>query len=180
MTTELLITRNWWSLALRGILTILFGLIILIRPAETIELLVIFFGALALIGGIFTVLASLKIPGSKYLAAEGIISIIIGLIAFLLPGITSLVLLLLVAAWAIVTGIIQMNLAFSFFASLPGKWLLVTSGIISLLFGVLFAFRPGTGLLVIGRLIGIYALICGLLILGLAIHLRGTRGRSYI
>jgi len=152
----------------------------LIRPAQTIEILVIFFGALVLIGGIFTIFASLKVPGSSFLTIEGIVSVTIGLIAFILPGITSLVLLLLVAAWAIVSGIIQLNLAFNFFATFPGKWLLVITGIISLLFGLLFAFRPGTGLLVIGRLIGIYALICGLLILGLAIHLRALGKPSNI
>ena len=101
--------RYWWALVIRGIVAILFGLAALFWPELTLVVLVLLFGAYALIDGIFAVLAALGDRGAHpnwgMLLIGGLISIIIGIITFFLPGITALVLLYLIAFWAILIGI---------------------------------------------------------------------------
>lgn len=173
MNGELFLARNWWSLALRGLVAVLFGLAIFIWPAITVEVLVLLFGAFAFIDGVFAIFAALSAKGGWVLILEGIVGIIIGLAAFFWPGITALVLVILFAAWAIATGILEIILTFFLHEEISARWLMAISGVISIVFGLVIAARPGTGLLVITWLIGAYAIVCGVLIFGLAMHLHG-------
>ena len=175
MNRELSLARNWWSIALRGLITVLFGLAIFIWPILTIEVLVLLFGAFAFVGGLFSIFAAYGAPGKFALILQGILGIVIGLIAFFWPGITAFVLLVLIAVWAIITGILEIILAFSLNESFSGRCLLAVAGLISVIFGFLLASRPGTGLLVVTWLIGTYAIISGVLLFGLALHLHGIQ-----
>src|SRR5215469_13721398 len=99
------IHRNWRMLALRGALAIIFGLIVITVPGIALLALIYVFGAYALIDGIVAVIVSLRERGSLnrwgWVLFEGILSIVVGLVAFVLPGLTALALLYLIAAWAI-------------------------------------------------------------------------------
>ena len=161
--------RHWWAVALRGVLAILFGLVALFWPHLTLTVLVLFFGAFALVGGIFAVVTALGDRGAHarwgMLLLDGLAGIVIGLIAFLWPGITALVWLYLIAVWAIVTGILETLIAVWMHRAVGNEWMLLLGGIASILFGVLLAVLPGVGLLALTWLVGAYAIIFGVLLL---------------
>src|SRR5579859_1242311 len=109
------LTRHWWVLALRGVLAILFAVIAFCWPGITLVSLVWLWGAYAFVDGVFTLIASVRAAEHQQrwgmLLLEGISGIAVGIIAFAWPGITALVLVYLIAAWAIVTGLLEIAAA---------------------------------------------------------------------
>lgn len=178
---DTLLTRNWWAVAIRGVLAILFGILALIWPAETLLVLVILFGAYALVDGIFSLIAAFR--GRQYhrnwgwLAVEGVIGILVGLLTFFFPGTTAFVLLYFIAFWAILTGILEIIQAVELRRVISNEWLLILGGIASVVFGLLLIIFPGSGALALVWLIGIYAIIFGVLMLALAWRMRGMQER---
>lgn len=149
----------------RGIIAILFGVLALVWPKITLLILVYLFGAYALIGGIVaaaTALGSTKEQGWALLLVEGILGIVAGIVAFVWPGITAFALLFLIAAWAIVTGIMEIVGAFTLPLGTGRQWLLGLAGIISVIFGILIGVWPLAGLRTVIWLIGIYAIVFGI------------------
>ncbi len=173
--------NNWWVVALRGIIAILFGLAAFIWPGITLTVLVIFFGAYAFWDGVFSVIASVRRRGQNQhwwvLFFEGLVSILVGLIALFFPGITAIAIVYLIAAWAVITGILELVSAIRLRQALAGEFLLVIAGLLSILLGVLLAIFPVAGALVTIWLIGAYAIIFGVLLLILSIRLRGHAER---
>jgi uncharacterized membrane protein HdeD (DUF308 family) len=169
------LATNWWALLLRGIAAVLFGLAALFWPGLTLFVLIVFFGAYTLVDGIFAIVAALRGSGSRrwLLLAEGVLGVLAGLIAFFWPGITALVLLYVIAAWAIFTGILKVVMAIWLRREIENEWLMVLSGVLSVLFGVILAVLPGVGLLSLVWLIGIYALIFGVALIVLGFRVRG-------
>jgi len=171
-----LLTHNWWLLALRGLCAVLFGILAFIWPGITLLGMVFMFGAYALVNGILSFVVAARSPrgyprfGS--LIFEGILSVLAGVIAFVVPGITALALLALVAAWAIVTGIMEIVVAVRLRKVIRNEWLLILAGLASLAFGVLLFLRPAPGVLVLIWWIGAFALVFGVLLISLAFRLR--------
>jgi uncharacterized membrane protein HdeD (DUF308 family) len=172
----------WWLMAIRGLLAVLFGLAALVWPGLTLFVLVILFGAYALVDGVVAVIVSFQERKSVrqwwVVLLGGIAGIIVGVLTFVWPAITALVLLYLIAAWAIVTGILEIAAAFSRRLPIAHEWTLVLAGILSVLFGVLLAILPGVGLLSLVWLIGIYALAFGVVLIIRAFQFR-TAGTAY-
>lgn len=168
--------RHWWAVALRGVVAILFGLAALFWPRLTLEALVVCFGAFALVGGMFTVVVALGDRGAHtrwgVLLAEGLVGIAIGLLTFFWPLITALALLYLIATWAIVTGVLEIAVAAWMHRAVGNEWMLLFGGMASLLFGALLAVLPGVGLLALTWLIGVYALVFGVLLVVLGFQWR--------
>jgi uncharacterized membrane protein HdeD (DUF308 family) len=162
-------SRYWWVLALRGLAAVLFGLVALIFPGIALLAFVFVFGAYALIDGITAVFVSFQERGSTShwlaLLVEGIVSIIIGILAFAWPAITALVLLYLVAAWAIITGVMEISAAFMRRLPVTQEWALGLAGVLSIIFGIILFVHPGAGLLTILWLVGIYAIVFGVLLI---------------
>lgn len=171
-----MVFRHWWAIALRGVLAILFGLLAIFWPRPTLEVLVICFGAFALVGGIFAVVVALGDWGVHarwgMLLAEGLFGIAVGLLTFFWPLITALVLLYLIATWAIVTGVLEIAVAAWMHRAVGNEWMLLLGGVASLLFGGLLAALPGVGLLALTWLIGIYALVFGVLLVSFGFQWR--------
>jgi uncharacterized membrane protein HdeD (DUF308 family) len=178
------LVRHWWALALRGVLAILFGLIAFAWPGITLIVLVLLFGAYAFIDGLFALFAAAGAAerherwGS--LLFEGVAGIAAGIVALVWPGMTALVLIYLMAVWAIVTGIFEIAAAVRLRHLISGEWLLGLGGVLSVLLGVLLLAMPGAGLLAWVWLVGAYAVLFGILLLALAFRLRSLgSGREH-
>lgn len=173
------LARNWWLLALRGAIGILFGIGALLWPGATLAALVIIFGAYVLVDGIFAVVAGFGMRRQLSLwwvvVLEGLAGIILGVLTFRSPDTTAFVLLSFIAAWSIITGIFEIATAVRIRKLIENEWLMILSGVVSIIFGALLVAQPGAGALSIVWLIGLYALFFGLLTLILSFRLRGMQ-----
>jgi len=171
-----LLARNWWLVALRGLAAIIFGLLTFIVPGISLLTLVLLFGSYALVEGVLNVIAAVRGRREEErwwaLLLEGLVSIAAGIVTFVLPGLTAVVLVYMIAAWAIVTGVLELVAAVRLRQRVTGEIWLVLSGVASVAFGVLVMIFPGAGALTMVLWIGAYAVVFGALLLGLAFRLR--------
>jgi uncharacterized membrane protein HdeD (DUF308 family) len=171
-----IVLRNWWMLALRGVLAILFGLVALFLPGIALLSFILVFAAYAIIDGVVAVLVALRERQSMnrwgWVLVEGLLSIAAGIFALAYPRETALILLFIIAAWAILTGIMEIVAAVSLRDYLSREWALAIAGIISIAFGVILFAHPGAGILAILWLVGIYSIIFGVLFIIRAFQLR--------
>ncbi|HEX9572902.1 MAG TPA: HdeD family acid-resistance protein [Myxococcales bacterium] len=176
------LARNWWALALRGVAAIIFGVIALFWPPTAIIALVAIFGAYALVDGILNLVAAVRAgrTGQRWgaLVFEAIVSLAVGILTLFFPGVTALALVLLVAAWSLVTGVAEVVAAIKLRKVIQGEWLLALSGILSIAFGVLLFISPLIGAIAIAIWIGAYSLVFGALLVGLALRLRSWAARQ--
>lgn len=182
-----LMARNWWAVLIRGIAAVLFGILALFWPQLTLQVLVLLFGAYALVDGIFAIVSAVRSASRRrgfdwrsvgWPIVEGLAGIIAGLLTFFYPGVTALVLLYFIGAWAIVTGIAEIVQAIELRRVIQNEWLLVVGGVLSIVFGILLFVFPGAGALAIVWLIGIYAIVFGIVLIGLSLRLRSMRARG--
>ena len=181
----MVLARNWWALVSRGFFDVLFGITAFVWPGITLAVLVLLYGAFALVDGSFAIAAVLvgRTRGmpSWALLVEGLAGIAVGAITFFWPGITQLALLFLIAAWAVVTGVFEIVAAVRLRKEIRGEWLLALSGVLSVAVGVALVVNPGAGLLAISWMIGTYAIIFGVLFIVLGFRLRSwLRRESFI
>lgn len=169
------LARNWWLIALRGAFAILFGIIALIAPGATLLTLVIFFSAYMLVDGITEIVAAVRAAERHerwgYLLAAGLLNILVGVIAFLMPGSTLVAFVYLIAAWALVTGALMIAAAFRLHLD-HGRWWLGIGGALSVLFAIALIASPALSLLVLTYWMGGYAIAFGAFMLVLAFRLR--------
>jgi uncharacterized membrane protein HdeD (DUF308 family) len=173
------LARNWWLIALRGAAAIVFGLLTFITPGITLALLVTFFGAYTLVDGIFTLISIFRRRAAERpwwtLLLEGLVSIAAGLVTFVWPVMTVLVLVYLIGAWAIVTGVLEIAAAIRLRKEIEGEAWLALSGVLSIAFGIFAILAPAIGALAVVFWIGAYAIVFGAVLLALAFRLRGRR-----
>jgi uncharacterized membrane protein HdeD (DUF308 family) len=164
------IARNWWLIVLRGVFAIVFGVLALVWPSVTLATLVLLWGAYAFADGILAFSAAFSGQGDTpwwALTLEGIVGVLAAGAAFLYPGITAIVLLYVIAIWAIVTGIIEIVAAIQLRKEIEGELWLGLAGFGSLLCGLLLIARPGLGALAVIWIIGFYAVVFGVLLVAL-------------
>jgi uncharacterized membrane protein HdeD (DUF308 family) len=180
---RIVLATNWWALVLRGLVGILMGVLTFVWPGVTLAALVIVFGAYALVDGIFVLVAAVRAAKSHErwgaLMVSGLAGIGAGVLTMLWPAITALALVYLIAAWAIVTGVLEIMAAVRLRRVIQGEWLLALSGIASLVFGVLMIIAPLPGALVIALWVGAYAFVSGVVLVTLGFKLRSW-GRRHI
>ena len=167
----------WWLLLLRGLAAIAFGVLAFFWPGLTLVALTLVWGAYALADGILALWAALAATGGEtrrrwWLALGGVVSILAGLVAFFYTGMTALVLLMFIAAWAIIIGVILIWGAIELRKVLDDAWLIGLNGALAIAFGVLLFARPGSGALAVVWMIGWFAVVFGILHIALAIRLR--------
>jgi len=154
----------------RGIAAILFGILTLVWPQLTLSVLVLLFGMFAVISGITAVAAAVRNreeQGWGFLLFEGILGILAGVVALVWPGIVALAFLYLLAAWAILTGILELVAPLAFPMRGGRAVLMVLAGLLSIVFGILIAAQPSSGLLAVVWLIGVYAIVFGVMYIGM-------------
>jgi uncharacterized membrane protein HdeD (DUF308 family) len=174
-----ILARNWWAIALRGLFAVLFGIAAFVWPGLTLAVLVILWGAYALVDGIFTLVAAFRAAQMKMtwwpLVVEGILGIAAGVVAFAWPAITALALLYLIAAWAILTGLVEIVAAVRLRHVISGEWLMGLAGLLSIIVGVILIAAPGAGALAVVWTIGAYAVVFGIVLIALGFRLRGLQ-----
>jgi len=174
-----LFSKSWRSLALRGAVSLLFGILAAFWPGITLMWLLIMFGAYALIGGVASTIAAVQNRKTNsdwwLMLLLGLVGIGAGMVAFMLPNLTAVVLVLLMGATALGSGIVDIVMAIRLRKAIRGEGFLILNGIISIAFGVFVFFFPGAGALALVWLISIYAIISGFLLLALAWRARSWK-----
>jgi uncharacterized membrane protein HdeD (DUF308 family) len=174
-----LMTQNWWAIALRGLVAVLFGIAAFIWPAITLWALVALFGAYALVDGIFAIIESFRrdVVGQRWWALlfEGFVGIAIGILTFIWPGLTAMGLLYLIAFWAIVTGVFEVITAIRLRHEIRGEWMMAFVGILSIALGLLMVAFPLAGALSVVLMIGAFVFATGALMIALGFKLRSLR-----
>ena len=173
--------RNWWFLLIRGIAAIIFGIAAFAWPGMSIALLVMVFGAYVLVDGVMGVIDSIRyrdrLSNWWLWLLEGVLGVAVGLLTLLMPGVTAYLLVIFIAAWSIIGGILRIVAAINLRKEIEIEWFLALGGAVSVLFGVLLMVVPAAGSLSLGWLIGMWAVLLGALFVMLAFRLRAA-GKS--
>jgi uncharacterized membrane protein HdeD (DUF308 family) len=172
------LAKWWWTLVVRGVIAIVFGLLAFVAPTFGIAMLVALFAVWALVDGVGSLLAGVRTRGTDRSwwieILEGVASIAAGVVALLLPGFAAEILVLLIAVWAIVTGVIEIGLAIRLRRVLEGEVWLALAGVASILFGGLILLFPAAGALSLVWLIGSFAIAFGAFLIMLGWRLRNV------
>lgn len=176
---DFILARNWWSLVIRGIVGIAVGIASFLWPGVTVSALVIVFGAYAFIDGVVNLTGAVRAAEAHerwgVLLLEGIIGILAAAATVLWPAVTTLALVFIIGAWAILTGVAEIGAAIRIRRHVTGEWLLAIAGVLSILFGILILAVPLAGALVIALWFGAYAFIFGVVLSSLGLRLRRWR-----
>ncbi len=169
--------QHWWIVGLRGLFAIVFGLCAFAAPVATLAALVIVFGAYAAADGLLALLMAIfgkaREPGARWiLALQGLLGVGVGALTWFSPALTALSLLIYIAVWILAIGVLQLVTAIRLRKSIPNEWWLILAAVASIAFAVLLLMRPMAGALALLWLIGSWALICGVALVGIALRLR--------
>lgn len=176
-----MLAQNWWLFTLRGLFAIVFGCLALAFPGPTMLSLVLLFSAYMLVDGIAEIISAVRAIHRKtrwgFLIFAGLLNIAVGIGAFFWPGLTVLAFVLLVASWAIVTGVSMTAAAFRLNIE-HGRWWLVLGGVLSLAYGALLILTPLIGAIVLTWWMGAYALAFGIALVIFSFRLRSRQHQS--
>ncbi|TDD38222.1 HdeD family acid-resistance protein [Nonomuraea terrae] len=173
------VSRSWWLLLLRGLAAVVFGFLALLWPGITVLALVAFFGAYALVSGIFALFAGFRhaTRSRAWLIVTGVIGILAGIVALVWPGITSLALLYVVAVWAVFSGVAEIAAGIHLRKVIHNEWAFIVAGALSVLVGVLLIIWPGAGLVSLAWLVGVFAILYGIAMIALALRVKNFSNR---
>lgn len=171
--------RWWWLFVLRGVVGIVFGLVAFVWPSKTAEVLVLLFAAWMIVEGGSSLVAVLRggeEPRAQgrsalLLALEGLLGIAAGVVAFVWPQPTLVVIALVAGAWALVSGVLEILVAIRLRRELQGEWLLALAGAASIVAGVVLIAFPTVGVVSLTLVLGAYAVAFGIVLIGLGIRL---------
>jgi uncharacterized membrane protein HdeD (DUF308 family) len=170
------LARHWWAIMLRGVIAILFGVVALAAPGAVLLSLALLFGIYLLVDGVIGLVASVRSVMAHghwgALLAEAVLNMLIGLIALFMPAAAVLAFVLLMAAWALISGGLMLAAAVKLHTS-HGRWWLGLGGVASLIWGVLLVAAPIVGAVVLAWWLGIYAIVFGIALLACGLRLRG-------
>jgi uncharacterized membrane protein HdeD (DUF308 family) len=170
------LAENWWLLLVRGLVAIAFGVIAFLWPGLTLASLTYLFGIYAIVDGVAAIGAAINLPGEAvprwWLGLSGVVSIAAGIVAFIYTGMTALVLLVFIAVWAIIIGVLQLYAAIRLWNVIDNDWWLILSGLLSIAFGAVLIGWPSTGALALIWTIAWFAVFFGCMFVGLAFELR--------
>ncbi len=175
------LTRNWWTFLLQGLFALIFGVLVLVSPSSALIALVYLFGAFAMVDGICTVAAGITFRSSMphwwVALLQGLLGILIGFSTLLWPQITWLVLLSFIAAWAILSGALEVALGIQVRKAIAGEWMMIAGGILSILLGALLVVFPVAGSFGLTLTIGIFAIVDGIRSIAFSARLQGLHHR---
>lgn len=170
------LSKFWWVLLLRGLIAIAFGVAAIVWPGLTLWVLIVLFGAYTLVDGVLEIWAGFRNRGvhDRWWVdiLIGIVGVVAGVLVISWPGLSALALIYIIAAWMVIIGVLQIITAIRMRAVIPNEWLLVLSGVLSVALGAIFFAFPGSGAVGLVWVIGIYAILFGVLLAILSFRLR--------
>jgi uncharacterized membrane protein HdeD (DUF308 family) len=173
---SVVLVSNWWSVVLRGLLGIGIGIITFMSPVSTLTALVLLFGAYVFVDGVLAIMGAIRAARARdswgVLLLEGVVGVATGFLAIVWPAITAAVLAIVIAAWAIITGVLEISAAIRLRKHIRGEWMLGMFGALSVIFGVLVAIAPLAGSIVMAMWVGAYAFVSGIVLTILGFRLR--------
>lgn len=172
-----MVHSEWWVIVARGIVAIAFGVLALAWPFEAATAIAILIALFILLDGVFSLASAVKGRSRSWGLGvfEGLLGILIGVLALVVPDVTAMVLAVLIGIWALVTGIIELVMAFRFRGELGSEWLLSLAGALSVILGIAIIASPGAGVVVLAVIVGVYALLFGVSLVVFGLQMR--RGR---
>ena len=169
----------WGWILLRGVASIAFGAMAILWPGLTIVVLVVMWAAWAFVDGITSLVTAYTArDGGKPiwpLVLIGVLGIAAGLITFFAPGAAAVTLLVFIAAWAIVTGVLEIVHAIRVRKSISNEWMLILSGVLSVVVGLYMLSSPAGGALAIIWVIAFWSILFGVLLCSAAFRLKKAR-----
>jgi uncharacterized membrane protein HdeD (DUF308 family) len=173
------LAANWRALALRGLIALIFGLVVLFWPDLVLSVLALLFGIYAAVDGVISFVPALRSPdrGTQRTLplAEGAVGIVAGLVAVFWPGLTTSGLVYVIAGWALLTGVLKILTAVLLRAQVENGWLLAGSGALSALFGIVLVVLARSDVPYLAPLVGGFAVVVGLALIVFAFRLRERR-----
>jgi uncharacterized membrane protein HdeD (DUF308 family) len=173
-----LLFKNWWMILLKGILLVLFGILAFSNPGVTLSVLVWWFAIFMMIDGVFSLIGVLnnwKTEEDKWLlAAEGALSVLLGLLVFRSPASFMTFIAFLMGFWAIFSGVARIAMAIQLRKEIEGEGWFIASGIVAILFGLIVFAIPGVGIATLMWVIAGFSTLTGLLLILLSFKLRKT------
>ena len=176
---------NWWVALVRGLFAIVFGVLTFVWPGISLLSLVLLFGIYSLIDGVVALYGAIKGRGQVersalwWLLFVGITGIAAGIVTFVYPQVTALVLVIFIGAWALVRGIFEIIGAIRLRKEIDHEWLLIFAGFLSVIFGLVLLLKPGAGALALLWLIGSYAIVFGGILVWLSLRLRKLAHKTH-
>lgn len=170
--------KHWWAILIRGIIAVLFAILLIAATGFTLKVLIVILGIYLLFDGLLSVLAGIAATSHKHwwlLIVEGLISLAAGIFVFALPNVTLLVLVYLVAIWAVITGLFEFIASFAATWASTGKIFLGVGGVISVILGIIIFLYPVISLFAMIWLVAIYALVFGISLIIFSIKLKGQK-----
>lgn len=169
---------HWWVWALRGIAAIVFGILAFVWPGATISSLTLVFGVYAVMDGVLALFEAVKRRKTDArwwaLLLEGLVSIVLGAGALIIPGLAAISFVYLLGFWAIVTGGFEIVQAIRARAEIQGEGWLIVGGLLSIAFGLTLIVWPVNGAITLVWLLGGYAVGFGIVMLFMAFRLRAA------
>ena len=176
------LARHWWVFLIRGLVAVAFGLVALFYPTATLFTFILFYAVFSIVDGVFAVVSAIRgaegLGPRWWLALVGVLGIVAGVAAYFWPGLTALALLMVIGAWALIYGVVEIVGAIRLRKEIDNEWLLLIHGILAALFGLIVLVRPGAGALALISMIAAFALLSGLLLIFLSLRLRTLVGKT--
>jgi len=171
------IQKNWWLIALRGVFAILFGLIAFFSPVEALLSMLTFFAFFLLLSGFAIITQSLfGKSANKWLEFfEGLIFVITGVLIVSNPAFITGSVMILIAVWAVISGIFSIINAINLRKVITNEWLMILNGAVTVLFGIAVASNVLVSAIAITTLFGIFAIISGIFIVILSFRIKNLR-----
>lgn len=174
-----LLSDKWWLFVVRGLIAIVFGILAFTKPDIALSVLVGLYGFFALTDGLVSLAGCFLFAGTRlvwWMLLEGLFGIAAGVMTFVLPGVTAVVLLTILGAWLIASGAVRIVLAIEMRKAIDGAWLTALSGVCSIVAGALTLFSPLQTAVAWMWVMGAYALIVSIVMLTLGVNLRRLGG----
>jgi len=171
------LAKHWWAILIRGLVALLFAFLAFLATGFTLDLLLVFLGVYLLLDGLFAIIGALSATDHKHwwvLFLEGIVSIAAGIFVFAWPSLTLLLLVYIVAIWAIVTGIFEFIASLIATWAVPGKIFIGLTGVLSVILGIVIFAYPVISITAAIWLMGIYAFLIGISLVIFGIKLKSS------